>query len=69
MLYKSSVEYQVQRVFDGGRVMEKHVRIAGIVSGSITVAQERDNLRHRTVLVARLQCSEGSGEQWNSKPT
>ena len=80
MLYKSSVEYQVQRVFDGGRVMEKHVRIAGIVSGSITVAQERDSLRHRTVLVARLKCSDsfktpvqplydvtlvaGTGESW-----
>ena len=60
--------------------MEKHVRIAGIVSGSITVAQERDSLRHRTVLVARLKCSDsfktpvqplydvtlvaGTGESW-----
>ena len=56
-LYKSSVEYQLQRVFEGGRVMEKHVRIAGVVRGRLTVGQEHDSLRHRTVLVARLQCS------------
>jgi hypothetical protein len=48
------VEYQIQRVFDRGRVMEKHVRIASIVKGKLTVAQEQDALRHRTVLVARL---------------
>ena len=47
----------MQRVFDGGRVIEKHVRIAGIVRGRLTVGQEHDSLRHRTVLVARLQCS------------
>lgn len=34
--------------------MEKHVRIASIVKGKLTVAQEQDSLRHRTVLVARL---------------
>jgi len=56
VLYKYTVEYQVQRVFDGGRVMEKHVRTAGIVRGQLTVAQEEDSLRHRTVLVARLIC-------------
>lgn len=37
--------------------MEKHVRIAGTVRGRITVAQEQDSLRHRTVLVARLACN------------
>ena len=47
------------RVFDGGRVMEKHARIAGIVRGRLTVGQEQDSLRHRTVLVARLLCSGG----------
>lgn len=61
MLYKYPVEYQVQRIFDGGRVMEKHVRIASIVKGKLTVAQEQDSLRHRTVLVARLHT--GSARQ------
>ena len=42
----------MQRIFDGGRVMEKHVRTASIVKGRLTVSQ--DSLRHRTVLVARL---------------
>ena len=60
-LYKYSVEYQAQRIFDGGRVMEKHARTASIIKGKLTVAQEQDNLRHRTVLVARLQT--GSARQ------
>lgn len=34
--------------------MEKHVRTASIVKGRLTVSQEQDSLRHRTVLVARL---------------
>ena len=49
----------MQRVFDGGRVMEKHAQIAWIVRGRLTVGQEQDSLRHRTVLVARLFCSGG----------
>ena len=40
--------------------MEKHVRIAGIVRGRLTVGQEQDSLRHRTVLVARLLRSGGA---------
>ncbi len=37
--------------------MAKHVRVAATVRGRLTVAQELDGLRHRTVLVARLVCS------------
>jgi len=48
------VEYLVTRVFDGGRVMPTHVRHAGTVRGVLSVKQEDDNIRHRTVLVARL---------------
>jgi hypothetical protein len=40
--------------------MEKHVRTAGIVRGRLTVKQEQDSLRHRTVLVARLLSSGGT---------
>ena len=40
--------------------MEKHVRIASIVRGRLTVGQEQDSLRHRTVLVARLLCNGGA---------
>ena len=54
MLYKTSVEYLVQKIFDGGRVMAKHVRAANIARGRLTVAQEQDTQRHRVVLVARL---------------
>lgn len=50
----SSVEYFVQRVLDGGRVIEKHLRVAGMVRGSLTITQEEDSVRRRTVLVARL---------------
>ena len=39
--------------------MEEHVRIAGIVRGRLTVGQEQDSLRPRTVRVARLLCSGG----------
>src|SRR5438309_11380331 len=48
------VDYLVTRVFDGGRVVPHHIRAAGQVRGSLTVKQESDNVRHRTVLVARL---------------
>ena len=34
--------------------MARHVRVAATVRGRLTVAQEVDSLRHRTVLVARL---------------
>ena len=42
------------RVCDGGRRVEKHVRIASRTRGSLTVRQEADGLRRRAVLVARL---------------
>ena len=57
MLYKYPVEYLVQKIFDVGRVMAKHVRSASIARGRVTVAQEQDTQRHRVVLVARLLCS------------
>lgn len=57
MLYKYSVEHLVQRVLDGGRVVEKHLRLAGMVRGSLRITQEDDAVRHRTVLVARLASS------------
>ena len=67
------------RTCDGGRVVEQHVRIAGRTRGSITVRQENDRIRHRTILVARLVPASGhrlitplydavligtSGERW-----
>lgn len=44
-------------MFDGGRVMAKHVRAVNIARGRLTVAREQDTQRHRVVLVARLLCS------------
>lgn len=34
--------------------MEKHLRLAGMARGRLTITQEEDSVRHRTVLVARL---------------
>jgi len=48
------VEYLVTRLFDGGRVMPHHVRNAGTLRGSLTIKQEDDHVRHRTMLVARF---------------
>ena len=48
------MDYFVTRVFDGGRVMPNHVRVATTVRGTITVRQEDDKLRHRATLVARV---------------
>ena len=56
MLCETPVEYLAQKIFDGGRVMAKHVRAANIVRGRLTVAQEQDTQRHCVVLVARLLC-------------
>jgi hypothetical protein len=56
----SSVDYFVQRVLDGGRVIEKHLRVAGMVRGSLTITQEEDSVRHRALLVARL-APQGAG--------
>ena len=73
------MDYEVMRTCDGGRVVKQHVRIAGRTRGSITVRQETDNIRHRTILVARLVPASGhrpitplydavligtSGERW-----
>lgn len=41
-------------MLDGGRVIEKHLRLAGAVRGRLAIAQEEDAMRRRTVLVARL---------------
>lgn len=47
------------RVCDGGRRVEKHVRIASRSRGSIRIQQEDDSTRHRAVLVARLAPAAG----------
>jgi hypothetical protein len=60
LLYKTPVEYQVQRLFEGGRVLEKHLRLAGAVRGRLSITQELDTVRNRTTLVARLLCA-GAG--------
>ncbi len=48
------MDYLVTRIFDGGRVMPNHVRHSNTVRGVLSVRQEQDTVRHRTVLVARL---------------
>jgi hypothetical protein len=48
------LEYEVMRVCDAGRKVEKHLRIAGRTRGTISVKQENDPVRNRAILVARL---------------
>ena len=47
------------RVCDGGRRQEKHVRIAGRTRGRLSVGQEADAVRHRSLLVARVHPAAG----------
>ena len=47
------------RVCDGGRRQEKHVRIAGRTRGRLSIAQEADAVRRRSILVARVQPAMG----------
>jgi hypothetical protein len=55
MLYKTTgMEFEIMRVCDGGRRVEKHVRLAGRTRGSLSIVQEADQTRRRAVLVARL---------------
>lgn len=42
------------RACDGGRRVEKHVRIASRTRGSISIRQEADSTRRRAILVARV---------------
>ena len=51
------MDYYVMRVCDGGRRVEKHVRLAGRTRGVLSIRQETDPKRHRATLVARLACA------------
>jgi hypothetical protein len=53
------MQYLVMRVFDGGRRLEKHARLAGRTRGSLAIHQETDNNRRRAILVARLAVDAG----------
>jgi len=53
------MDYDVMRVCDGGRIVEKHVRQAGRTRGSLTIRQEADSVRHRAIIVARLAPAAG----------
>lgn len=48
------MNYEVMRVCAHGRQLEVHLRNAGRVGGVVTVKQEDDGVRHRSLLVARL---------------
>ena len=50
------------RVCDGGRRLEKHVRVATRTKGNLSIRQENDGIRHRTILVARLHPGSGQRE-------
>ena len=47
------------QVCDCGRKVQKHVRVASRTRGTITIKQEDDPTRHRSILVARLSPSQG----------
>jgi hypothetical protein len=49
------MEYEIMRVCDAGRRVEKHLRWAGRSRGTLSIQQEHDGIRRRTVLVARLR--------------
>jgi hypothetical protein len=53
------MEFEVMRVCEGGRKLEKHVRVAGRSRGRISIGQEDDGIRHRAILVARFHPSQG----------
>ena len=53
------MEYEVQRVCDAGRRVEPQLRVAGRTRGAVRIQQEHDGVRHRAVLVARLQPAPG----------
>jgi hypothetical protein len=48
------MEWLVTRIYDGGRRMPSHVRVAGTVRGVLTIKQEDDSQRGRMLLVARV---------------
>jgi len=53
------MDFEVRRVCEAGRVVQPHLRDAGRTRGTVSIKQEQDRQRRRSVLVAHLLPKQG----------